>query len=230
MNVNGISHTNNVHGNSVAEARSLRSTDDSCKLDLQNSIRGKYAIVLVGHSGNGYQGDRNALCENIRHNIEKIMENHHPLTLTADDVIVIAGGTPEGIGAVYEVASDMNLGTLGIVASQGVEYRAPQCQKLITVQNKDQNDWTTRMPESGDEMVVAALRIAKEVGKGGELLAYNGGPQAYIEALSAAKDGHIVTLIRDFKPVDTGREQPFSIEDNLRELKNFGVKFQALSH
>ncbi|MFM1139707.1 hypothetical protein [Yersinia mollaretii] len=106
MNVSGSSHINNVHDNSATEAQSLRSTDDSCKLDLQDSIRGKYAIVLVGHSGNGYQGDKNALCENMRNNLEKIMEHHQPHKLTADEVIVIAGGTPEGIGAVYEVASE----------------------------------------------------------------------------------------------------------------------------
>lgn len=225
MNVSGSSHINNVHDNSVTGGQNLRSTDDSYKQYLQDSLRGKYAIVFVGHSGHGYHGDKNVLCENMRNNIEKIMEHHRPYKLTADEVIVIAGGTPDGIGAVYKVASDMNLDTLGIVASQGKAYCTPQCLKLMTVQNKDQNDWTTRMPESGDEIVVAALRIAKDVGKGGELLAYNGGLQAYAETLSAAKDGNTVTLIRDFKPVDTSREQPFNIEDNLRVLQNFGVKF-----
>ncbi|EDV2568426.1 TPA: hypothetical protein ACU9K7_003249 [Salmonella enterica] len=60
----------------------------------------------------------------------------------------------------------MNLDTLGIVASQGEEYCTPQCRKLMIVQNKEQNGWTTRMLESGDEMVVAALRIAKDTVKG----------------------------------------------------------------
>lgn len=228
MNVNGTTHTNTVYDNSVREGINQHPTDESYKLKLEDSLRGKYAIAFVGHSGKGYQGDNTLFCDDIRQRIENIMASHQPNNLTADEVIVISGGTPQGIGAVYEVASGMNIDTLGIVAIQGENYRTPQCRTLITVQNNDPNDWVTKMPESGDEMLVAALRIAKDTGKGGELLAYNGGPQAYVEALSAAEEGHTVTLIRDFKTVDTGREQPFENEDNLRALQNVGVEFHEV--
>lgn len=200
-------------------------TDNDYTLKLQGALKGKYAIVLVGHSGSGYREDSNALRDHIRTLFKEIMASHQPQKLNADDVVVIAGGTPQGIGISYDVADEMNIDTLGVVAIQGKKYASPYCKTFITIQNQDNNDWTTRMPESGDEMVVAAIRIAKDIGKGGELLAYNGGPQAYAEALSAAKDGHSVTLIRDFKPVDTNREQPFYIEQNLYELQNAGVKF-----
>lgn len=69
MNVSNDSHINSTYNNSVVEAHNLHSTDDSYKQKLQESIRGKYAIVLVGHSGNGYQGDRDELCVNIRNNL-----------------------------------------------------------------------------------------------------------------------------------------------------------------
>lgn len=149
------------------------------------------------------------------------MKSHH---LTADEVMVIAGGTPDGIGICHGVAESMGLQTLGIVASQGAEYRSDQCKKLIVVHNLNQA-WTTKMPESGDEMLAVALRKAKLMGKGGELLVYNGGPQAYDETLFVAKDGHTVKLICDFKPLDNITEQPFLNEDKLFALREARVHF-----
>jgi len=221
MRINKNVHIQHAYVNADNPSR----TDNDYKLELQGSLKGKYAIVLVGHSGSGYQGDNNALRDHLRMLFKEIMASHHPQKLNADEVMVIAGGTPQGIGVSYDVADEMNIDTLGVVAIQGKKYASPRCRTFITVQNQDDNDWTTRMPESCDEMVVVALRIAKDIGKGGELLAYNGGPQAYAEALSAAKDGHSVTLIRDFKPVDTNREQSFYAEQNLYALQNAGVKF-----
>lgn len=224
MNVSGSYLSNIVYHKPASESPNPRFTDDFYKLKLQGSLKGKYAIVLVGHSGNGYQEGNNALCVSIRNKIEEIMSSRG---LKSDEVIIIAGGTPEGIGAAYEVASDMRLDSLGIVASQGEEYCSRQCRTLIIMLNQDENDWRTTLPESNEEMVVTALHVAQDTGQGGELLAYNGGPQAYTEVLSAANDGYKVTLIRDFKPVDKGREQPFSVEDNLRTLKNAGVRFEG---
>lgn len=219
MCISGSSQTNFFSHKTVSEGQ----TDDFYKLKLRESLQDKYAIVLVGHSGSGYQGDKDALCESIGNKIKEIMAFRG---LRPDEVIIIAGGTDAGIGAAYQVADSMGLDSLGIVASQGEKFRDPLCKTLITMQNQSEDNWKTLLPESGQEMVVTALDVAKGE-RGGELFAFNGGPQAYTEALSAAKAGYPVTVIRDFKPVDTGREQPFNVEHNLLELQNAGVRFEG---
>lgn len=75
--------------------------------EIQAHVAGRPVLMFGGYSGAGYE-DEAALLAIAR------------ATLAAEDprqVLVAAGGTAEGIGAVYVLARAMGFGTLGIVST-----------------------------------------------------------------------------------------------------------------
>lgn len=191
--------------------------DSSYETDLRNLLTDAYAIVFVGHSGKGYL-QPNLLALAMEQEIKSIMQTRR---LFPAQLIVVAGGTSEGIGEVYPVAKKMGIETLGIVASQGKEFKSIDCDHLLVVENGNPDDWSTKLPESREELLVTTLRIANSgVGLGGQLLAFNGGRQAYEETLAAARQGFPVKIIADFDPVDVSREQPFKMLPDLEQLQD----------
>ncbi|HEJ7043035.1 TPA: hypothetical protein SMF55_004840 [Serratia liquefaciens] len=211
---------NSASANATDESQRPGGTDASYKSMLQDVLKDKYAIVFAGHSGNGYLNSE-AVCNHMRQQLREVMQDKG---LSAADVAIVAGGTPQGIGLVYSVANELGMGTVGIVASAGESGCSDECAKRIVVNNQDPHDWATKMPESGEEMVVAALRIAGEVGQGAEMRVYNGGPQAFKEAGDAVRAGFPLTVFGGFDPVDIGRPQPFKDENNLQELRDAGAR------
>jgi len=194
-------------------------TDTTYETQLGDALKDKYAVVYVGYSGAGY-AQAGAVKQAIARDLKAICDTRH----TTHDMVVVAGGTPEGIGMVYDVARDMRLTTFGIVAAQGAQYASTNCEMLMTVTNASTDDWSTRMPESDEELVVAALRVATEQGNGAQLLAYNGGPQAFEEAMAATRAGYDVTIMHDHQPASTGRPMPFNDPGRLRALIDAGAQ------
>ncbi len=199
-------------------------SDQTYETRLGEVLKEKFAVVYVGYSGAGYAA-QTGIKEAIARDLKAICEERG----RKDDVVVVAGGTPEGIGVVYEVARDMRLATLGIVAEQGAQYASANCETLVTVTNGDTNDWSTRMPQSGEELVVTALRIANEQGKGAQLLAYNGGPQAFVEAMAAAKAGYNVKIAHEHQAMKTDRPMPFNDPDKFSALIAAGATLASPS-
>lgn len=189
--------------------------DRDYETQLHTLLKDRYAVVFVGHSGKGYI-EPEAVRADMQQRLESIMQR---TGMDPGQMMVLAGATPEGIGLVYEVAQTLNLPAMGIVAEAGAQWVSPHCPDVITVRNADANDWGTRLPESGEEMTVTALRIATAAGQGGELIAFNGGPQAFEEALAAAHAGFRVSVVSSHDPVPTGRPEPFKDPVNLSELQ-----------
>ncbi|TFZ48667.1 hypothetical protein E5C26_20210 [Serratia proteamaculans] len=220
MPIDNNIHVNRASYNSIDEVKNPVRTDVSYKIALQEALGNKYAIVFAGHSGNGYLNSE-AVYNHMHQQLLDVMQDKG---LNPTDIAIVAGGTPQGIGLVYSLADELRMNTVGIVASAGENYCSDRCNKIIVVQNQDPHDWATKMPESGEEMVVAALRIACEVGLGAEMQVYNGGPQAYKEAGDAVKAGFPLTVFGEFDPVDIGRPQPFKDENSLQVLRDAGAK------
>jgi hypothetical protein len=75
----------------------------------------KRVVTFVGYSGAGYEDKKAMLAE-----AQQILEGLDP-----GDTIVNIGATPDGIGAVYELAVHLGFATTGIVSTQAREYDAP---------------------------------------------------------------------------------------------------------
>jgi hypothetical protein len=77
-------------------------------------FKGKQKTVLtfVGYSGAGYEDEAS-----MRKHAESILGEYDPAK-----TIVNIGATPEGIGAIYEIAKRKGFLTTGIVSSQAMQY------------------------------------------------------------------------------------------------------------
>jgi hypothetical protein len=84
--------------------------------DIQAFFKGKQKTVLtfVGYSGAGYEDEAS-----MRKEAERILGEFDPAK-----TIVNIGATPEGIGAVYEIARAKGFVTTGVVSSQARKYNA----------------------------------------------------------------------------------------------------------
>ncbi len=82
--------------------------------DIRAFFKGKHKAVLtfVGYSGAGYENEAS-----LRKRAEVILSEFDPAK-----TIVNIGATPEGIGAIYEIAKRKGFLTTGIVSSQAKQY------------------------------------------------------------------------------------------------------------
>lgn len=189
-------------------------SDRDYESQLETLLKDHYAVVFVGHSGKGYIEPEN-LRADLHQRIEDIMQR---TGMERSQLMVLAGATPQGIGLVYEVAHALEVPAMGIVADAGAQWTSAYCPTVMTVRNPEADDWSTRLPESGEEMAVTALRIAATAGRGCELIAVNGGPQAFEEALAAARAGFQVSVVSAHDPVPNGRPEPFKDPANIAQL------------
>ena len=84
--------------------------------DIRNFFKSqkKEVITFVGYSGAEYE-DKMAMLEKAGHILDEFV---------ASKTIVNSGATPEGIGAVYELAKRKGFITTGIVSTQAKKYNA----------------------------------------------------------------------------------------------------------
>jgi hypothetical protein len=84
--------------------------------DIRAFFKGKQKTVLtfIGYSGAGYEDE-----VSMRKESERILSEFEPAK-----TIVNIGATPDGIGAVYEIAKHRGFITTGVVSSQARKYNA----------------------------------------------------------------------------------------------------------
>lgn len=84
--------------------------------EIRAFFKGKQKTVLtfVGYSGAGYQDEAG-----MRQQAEGILGDYDPAK-----TIINIGATPDGIGAIYEIAKHKGFVTTGIVSSQAKRYNA----------------------------------------------------------------------------------------------------------
>jgi hypothetical protein len=89
----------------------------------------KTVLTFVGYSGAGYQDEAS-----MRKQAERILGEYDPAK-----TIVNIGATPEGIGAIYEIAKRKGFVTTGIVSSQARQYNvklSPNVDHAFYVEDK----------------------------------------------------------------------------------------------
>jgi hypothetical protein len=89
----------------------------------------KTVLTFVGYSGAGYEDE-----SSMRKEAERVLSEYDPAK-----TIVNIGTTPDGIGAVYEIAKHKGFVTTGVVSSQARKYNAklsPYVDHVFYVQDK----------------------------------------------------------------------------------------------
>jgi len=99
--------------------------------DIKAFFKGKQQTVLtfVGYSGAGYEDEAS-----MRKEAERILSEFDPAK-----TIVNIGATPNGIGAIYEIAKREGFLTTGIVSSQARRYKvkpSPYVDHIFYVEDK----------------------------------------------------------------------------------------------
>ncbi len=136
----------------------------------------KEVLTFVGYSGSGYE-DKEAMLVVA----SRILDDFNP-----NDTIVNIGATPEGIGAVYELANRKGFTTTGIVSTQAKKFDAALSPCVDVVFYVEDQSWggfidgserlsptSTAMVESSNILVGIGggavgrdeLMIAKRIGK-----------------------------------------------------------------
>lgn len=87
----------------------------------------KTVLTFVGYSGAGYEHEAE-----MRKQAERILGEYNPAK-----TIVNIGATPDGIGAIYEIAKRKGFLTTGIVSSQARQYKvSPYVDHVLYVEDK----------------------------------------------------------------------------------------------
>lgn len=152
------------------------------------AAKGKTVVTFVGYSGAGYQ-DQDAMLKIAR---DKLND------LDRQETIINIGGTPDGIGAVYELAKEMGFQTSGIVSTQGREYmkeRPSNVDYLFFV-----NDPTWGGYVNGSSTLSPTSEAMVSVSK--VMIGLGGGDVGRDELIEAHKRG----LPVDFHPADMNHE------------------------
>jgi hypothetical protein len=105
-----------IMSNSAAACDVATTVKDATADDIRTFFKSqnKEVITFVGYSGAKYE-DKMAMLEKA----EVILDE-----FVASETIVNIGATPEGIGAVYELAKRKGFKTTGIVSTQAKKYNA----------------------------------------------------------------------------------------------------------
>ena len=161
---------------------------DPVMSELNALIGGKFVLVFIGFSGQGYQ-DQTRLDKQLTRIMQQAIEAHGEA-----NVVVVAGATKDGIGRCYEIAKDpFNLQTIGIVSELGMAYTSQQCDKAVYVSDPDKR-WQVRTPDNTASYMVSVAE------KHGEMHALGGGAIAIEELKEALERGIACKIIDDFMP------------------------------
>ncbi|HSM04968.1 MAG TPA: hypothetical protein VK858_10090 [Longimicrobiales bacterium] len=153
------------------------------------SERDQLVVTLSGYSGSGYE-DEDALMRRAR----ALLGEYDPAS-----TIINIGATAVGIGAVYEIASEMGFETTGIVSSQALESEAVFSPSVDRVYVVADDQWGgliegTDVLSPTSEAIVAVSDV---------YLAIGGGAAARDEAVAARARGKEVR----FFPADLDRRR-----------------------
>lgn len=144
-------------------------------------MKGKRVLTFLGFSGSGYEDS-----DRVRKTVEGILAHLDP-----ESVLINAGGTAVGIGAVYAIAKDRGFSTLGIVSALAIKQKAELSSHADEIYLIADDTWGGQMPEGGLSPTSVAMVAASD-----EMIAI-GGDEIARDELSAAKaEGKPVRYIR----------------------------------
>lgn len=172
-----------------SEIRTLPSTTpDTIAAELDKRTNGKFVYIPIGNSGKGYAKEQQQeLKDNIRSDIKAYVEKHGK-----DNVLVLTGGTPEGVGISAEIAKEEGVETLGVVSEKAENQTSRFCDHVLFVKDPE-STWKVLSP-GGESYTVMAAKLAKKNGLGSLIKAYGGGEVTKSELIEA-HDNRIQTEI-----------------------------------
>jgi len=141
---------------------------------------GRSVVTFVGFSGAGYEDA--AAVERV---IAKVLDDLSPIS-----VLICAGATPEGIGAVYRLAKKRGFTTIGIVSALAEKEGATFSQDVDTVFVIADDTWGGVNADGKLSQTSSAM-----VGAADEMIAIGGGEIARDEIAAAMATGKKVRYI-----------------------------------
>jgi hypothetical protein len=196
-------------------AQDLPDTDDFFERTLTDIIDGKYLVVVQGFANSEYaqpEGLKLALTQQL---------------LTTRDaqngrrIVVIGGGSDASIGVVYALAQELGMTTAGIYLEGALD--TTHCDRFVEVKHvPGTSDQGTVMPTSGEDLFVAAMRIANGPrGAGGTMLCFGADSPTEARAKAAHEAGYDVTLFREHWP--QGQAAVVDYQDIIGSLMVAGI-------
>ena len=149
----------------------------------------KTVVTFVGYSGAGYEDEARML--ETASAVLKAFEPAH--------TIVNIGGTPEGIGAVYELASRKGFQTTGIVSTQAKAYNAAMADCVEYVFFVEDSSWGGFV-EGGDRLSPTSMAMVESSDL---MVGIGGGEVGRDELVAARRSGKKVR----FYPADMNHEK-----------------------
>jgi hypothetical protein len=142
--------------------------------EIRAFFKGKQKTVLtfVGYSGAGYQDEAG-----MRQQAERILADYDPAK-----TIINIGATPDGIGAIYEIAKHKGFITTGIVSSQAKRYNAKLSPYVDHAFYVEDETWGGFVKETKD-----LSPTSKAIVESSDILIGIGGGEVARDELVAAK-------------------------------------------
>lgn len=189
--------------------RQVRCSDSKSVVEYIRSVRPR-VVTFVGFSGTGYQ-DQEALHEAIRAELD---------LLSPHSTLICAGGTRDGIGAVYAIATQRGFRTAGIVSSQALSQRtmfSTECEVVLVVEDAS---WGGRQSNGRLSATSQAMVDACDV-----MIGIGGGSIARDELEAAQRQGKYVKFHRAEMDHQLAREKA---GNDGEELKSFAGEADVL--
>jgi hypothetical protein len=140
-----------------------------------------YVLTFVGYSGAEYE-DKSAMLEQAG----RILDEFDPSA-----IVVNIGGTPEGIGAVYELAKERGIVTTGIVSALAKEYHAGLSPCVDYVFYVEDDSWGGFMKD-GDRLSPTSTAMVENSDM---IIGIGGGEIARDELMAAKRSGKEVRFV-----------------------------------
>ena len=166
----------------------------------------KEVVTFIGYSGADYE-DKAAMLEKAGH----ILDEFDP-----SKTIVNIGATPEGIGAVYELAKRSGFTTTGIVSTQAKKYDAELSPYVDYVFYVEDTTWGGFI-EGGNRLSPTSTAMVKN---SDVLIGIGGGEVGRDELVAAKRSGKKVRFIPADMNHQKAREK--ARKNGLPEPTNFG--------
>lgn len=149
----------------------VESTAEQTINEMKN--RGKKVVTFVGFSGLGYENPE-ILNEVFRQELAQMDSRR---------VIINIGGTPDGIGALYETAKGMGFETTGVVSSQAkVDWLSPYVDRVYMIKDARWGGYV-----AGTEVLSPTSKAM--IGVSDMMIAIGGGAVGRDEFIEATKRG-----------------------------------------
>ncbi|PXX54018.1 hypothetical protein SAMN05660489_05848 [Pseudomonas sp. LAMO17WK12:I10] len=182
---NGIIPSNAVSLNNYLPATNV----DLTAARLDKHTEGKHVMVFSGFSALEYKSPE--LLNSKLNQILDAAENKYGV----NGLLVVAGATTDGIGAVYKIAQERGIATLGIVserADNGAASISPHCQEVVFVPDP-KGSWKV-LDAAGASYMTHVAR------KDGVFHALGGGQVTLSELREAQELGIPTFVMSEFEP------------------------------